>query len=316
MSIYKNAIDSIILGIEDFNAADPRRLISATRNLVAGVLLLIKYKLAVLSPPGTDEVLLKERVLPEADGMGGITWKGKGHKTVDVRNMEERCVALGVVVDWNLVRKIVAHRNDIEHYFPSLTQSALRTLVADSFIIIRDFLRTQLNLDPLTELGSATWTTLTSVAEVYDKEKKECLANIESIDWTFDPLQCALSEWQCPNCGSGLMDVKITGADKWDAQFKCRACAAEFGFEEAGEQAVVDFFASENHLAVKDGGEEATITCPNCSRDTYDLEEDVCLICEESVERECQRCNCPIPASELDGSGYCSWCSHMMSKDD
>jgi len=316
MSIYKNAIDSIVLGIEDYNSADPRRLISATRNLVSGILLLIKHKLVTLSPAGSDEVLIKQRVLPESDGKGGVVWKGEGHKTVDVQQIQERCRSLGITVDWKRVDKIVRHRNEIEHYYPSLTQAALRTLIADSFIIIRDFLRVQLGEDPLTELGTPTWTTLTSVADVYDKEKQDCERNVESIDWTYQQVQDALNEWQCPQCGSGLIDVVNPGANKWAARFQCRVCGREFDFETAAAKAIESFFADQNYRSIKDGGEEATILCPNCGHETYDLEEDCCLICEESVERKCQRCGGTIPASEIDGSGYCGWCNHMMSKND
>jgi hypothetical protein len=50
--------------------------------------------------------------------------------------------------------------------------------------------------------------------------------------------------------------------------------------------------------------------------ETYILEEDICVLCEESVERNCQRCSFEIPLREIDGTGYCGWCAHMMSKDD
>jgi len=316
MSIYKNAIDSIILGIEDYKSKDPRRLISATRNLVAGILLLIKHKLAKLSPPGSDEVLLKENVLPKSDGKGGITWTGTGHKTVDVRSMQDRCKNLGITIDWHRVKKIVDHRNDIEHYFTSLPQATLRTLMADSFLIIRDFLRTQLDEDPLAVLGTPTWSTLTSVAEVYEKEKEECLQNIQSIDWEYPKVQEALEDWNCPKCSSGLIDILNPKCDKWDAQFQCRSCGTEFDFETAVEKAVQDFFAGQDYQSAKDGGDPTTVPCPRCFNDTYDLEDDCCLICGESVERECQMCGNTIPASELDDSGYCGYCNHMTNKDD
>jgi len=316
MSIYKNAIDSIILGVEDYNSSDHRRLISATRNIVAGILLLIKHKLAQLSPAGSDEVLLKERILPESDGKGGLSWKGEGQKTVNVHRMQERCKSLKIDVDWKRVNKIVNQRNYIEHYFPSLTQTALRTIVADSFIIIRDFLRIHLNEDPLTALGEPTWTTLTSIANIYDKEKQECLQNIRSIDWTFSQVQDAFEDWQCPKCGSGLIDILNPNSDKWEAQIQCRCCGEEYDFETAVEAAIGNFNAERDHISIKDGGDPSTVECPNCSHDTYDLEEDCCLVCEESVERTCQRCGCGIPTSELDGSGFCNYCNHMMSKDD
>jgi hypothetical protein len=58
MSILSNAVDSISLGIEDFQSQDQRRLISCTRNLFAGVLLLFKHRLVQMSPAGSNEVLM------------------------------------------------------------------------------------------------------------------------------------------------------------------------------------------------------------------------------------------------------------------
>ena len=64
MSILKNAIDSIEIGLEDYNTGEERRFLSATRNLYAGILLLFKYKLVLLSPPDSDEVLIKTSIKP------------------------------------------------------------------------------------------------------------------------------------------------------------------------------------------------------------------------------------------------------------
>ncbi len=83
MSILKNAVDSIAMGIEDYKKSDPKRLVSCTRNLSAGLLLLFKHKLAELSPAGSSEVLIKQWVLP-TKGSSGLQWVGKGKKTVDV----------------------------------------------------------------------------------------------------------------------------------------------------------------------------------------------------------------------------------------
>ncbi len=45
MTILNNAIDSIQLGIEDYEliGENPKRLISCTRNLFSGILLLFKH---------------------------------------------------------------------------------------------------------------------------------------------------------------------------------------------------------------------------------------------------------------------------------
>jgi len=52
ISLFANAITSIELGAEDYEAAksDPRRAISAVRNFFAGVLLLLKERLRRISP--------------------------------------------------------------------------------------------------------------------------------------------------------------------------------------------------------------------------------------------------------------------------
>jgi hypothetical protein len=49
MSILQNAIDSIQVGVEDYNLEDDRRNASAIRNIFAGILLLYKERLCELS---------------------------------------------------------------------------------------------------------------------------------------------------------------------------------------------------------------------------------------------------------------------------
>lgn len=316
MSILKNAIDSIVLGIEDYRSSDQRRLISCTRNLFAGILLLLKHKLSDLSPSASDEVLIKQKIIPINSISGEVTWVGKGKKTVDVQQIRERLTALDINVDWDRVEKINKYRNDIEHYHSPLSHSSVRALIADSFLLIRDFVRVHLGEDPLNLFGSDTWEVLTSVAEVYEAEKKDCVSHIEFVDWKYTSLMDALIDFRCDDCGSGLIDVVCPDGDRWSANFTCRSCGNNWDFEKIAELSVREYFGAENYLSVTDGGDPATIECPECGLNSYMLEENVCVICEESVERTCQRCQIPIPSEEIDGSGFCSWCSHMMSKDD
>ena len=69
-SLLSNAVLSIEIGVEDFRSPDPRRLVSAVRNVQAGILLLCKEKLRRLSPPSSDEVLIKARIVPGLDAAG------------------------------------------------------------------------------------------------------------------------------------------------------------------------------------------------------------------------------------------------------
>ena len=61
MSILQNAIDSIVMGLEDYQSEDKKRMLSCVRNLYAGMLLLFKYKLVELSPEGSNEILIKKK---------------------------------------------------------------------------------------------------------------------------------------------------------------------------------------------------------------------------------------------------------------
>jgi hypothetical protein len=70
VTLFANAIETIQIGVEDLLRNDERRVLSAVRNVHAGVLLLCKEKLRRLSPD--DEILLAQR-LPSGDKS-----KGKG----------------------------------------------------------------------------------------------------------------------------------------------------------------------------------------------------------------------------------------------
>jgi len=316
LSILQNAIDSIALGIEDYNSSDSRRLASCALNIFAGILLLFKHKLAEISPPGTDEGLIKQQVIAIISPSAGLQWRGKGSKTVNVQQIRERFDSLDIAVDWKRIDGINKYRNDIEHYYSTKSQNAAKILIADSFIVDRDFVRIHLGKDPLALFGQDTWNTMTSVAEVYEKEKKECIQHIETVDWEYQALEDSLIEFRCSACGSGLIDVVNTGTDRWNTNFKCRSCSETWDFEKIAEKALDEYYSNKNFSALKEGADPVTITCPFCLRDAYLLEEDVCVLCDETAERTCKRCGSYIPYEEIDGEGYCGWCAHMMSKDD
>lgn len=77
MSILKNAVSSIIIGLEDYSSLDERRVISCARNIFAGILLLFKHKLVLLSDSDSDEALIKQKVLPVTGVDKNIKGKGK-----------------------------------------------------------------------------------------------------------------------------------------------------------------------------------------------------------------------------------------------
>lgn len=152
-TILANAVQSIQIGIEDYERdKDPRRVLSAIRNIQAGILLLCKEKLRVLSPPDSNEVLIKVFIRPRVVD-GKLTFVGKGHKTLDQQQIIDRFADLGIKVDWAPLNKLTEFRNQLEHYRSSASLDSLREAIAQSARIIHQLVKDVLELDPATLLG-------------------------------------------------------------------------------------------------------------------------------------------------------------------
>lgn len=315
MSILKNAIDSIAVGLEDYSSPDQRRVISCTRNVFAGILLLFKHKLSLLSSPGTDEALIKQRVLPVLDESANLEWKGKGSKTVDVQGIRERFESLNIDVDWKRIDKINSFRNDIEHYFSNLKHEAIRSLISDSFVIINEFIRKHLNEDPKKLLGDAAWAVLIEVNEVYEKEKAECVAALESLEFFDDEVLSAFERYSCSECGSGLITPSARGIEATSTDYKCKSCGRTLPYEEMVSEAVTDYFGPDVYLSQTDGGNSPLADCPECGG-IYLYAQGICASCGHTAEHKCQRCFSTIMPEELFAEPFCGYCAHILSKDD
>ena len=88
--------------MEDFNHNDERRLASAVRNLHAGILLLCKEKLRLLSPE--DNILLYKQFIPKKmrhkKGGSVVTIRPSGKNTVDLEDIKKRFKEFDVEIDW------------------------------------------------------------------------------------------------------------------------------------------------------------------------------------------------------------------------
>jgi len=316
MSILKNAIDSIILGLEDYQSADNRRLISCARNIFAGILLLFKYKLSILSPDNSDEVLIKQKIYPTVNKDGNLEWKGKGKKTVDVFQIQDRFESLGINVDWNRVKRINEYRNDIEHYYSKLNKKSVESIISDTFIIIRDFISMHLQKDPKLLLGDFAWKVLLEVSEVYEKEKKECNGKLEKIPWESPIVFDAVTSFKCKKCGSSLITVKDIKENIEETEFFCKNCNEIYDYENIIEESLKEYYSFNRYLSYTNGEELELITCPFCFRESYLYNEKKCAICGESAVHICERCGSEIIPEEINDGHFCGYCSYMMSKDD
>jgi len=169
-SLLRNAITSIQLGVEDYTAADPRRAISAVRNMSAGVLLLCKEVLRRLSPAGSNDVLIRSRwrFVKGTDGQSRLV--GEGDRTLDRQEIEKRFRDLGLKADLSGLRELTTIRNEIEHLFSSSHEAVIREALAAAMPIIRSVLVEELGEEPAHLLGQSTWSVLLEEARVHNEE--------------------------------------------------------------------------------------------------------------------------------------------------
>jgi hypothetical protein len=317
-TILANAVQSIQIGVEDYQSSDPRRVLSAIRNITAGILLLFKERLRELSPPDSDEVLIKQRVQPEFDANGNVVFKGAGKKTVDVQQIEERFSSLRIETDWKRFKKVVGTRNDIEHYCTTESTDRLKELIADSFIIIRNFVASQLGYEPVVLLGEPTWGVLLNVAEVYQRELDECQEAIGCVDWSSNAMSAMAEHLRCPECHSALVKpIDPEVESNYSLEFSCSSCGNISGVDEMAESALSESFDNDIYSAMKDGEPSPIGTCPECGREAFVLAEDSCAACGGSLSYyECAVCGEALGPDDQDFDGLCSYHHWQAMKDD
>ena len=325
-SILENAKQSIQIGVEDYHQStkDSRRILSAIRNVTAGILLLFKEKLRQLSPD--DEILIKAQIKPSIKD-GKVCFQGKNSKTVDVPQIRDRFSELKILVLWDKFDKINQLRNEIEHYHTSKEEHQLKMILGDSFSVINDFIGRELQQNPADLLGEETWEALLEIRQFYEALEKECNDIVSKIGENDSPslegLNILLSEGiDCPECSSELF-TPISSTEV--SEFRCRICGYETEFEEIVESAVNKSFSMEIHEAElakwRDHIDDHPITtCHECGKETFVLEKQFCFNCGFDCEgSECQRCGDPLDYEDDYPSimdGYCSHCTHQMEKDD
>lgn len=317
-TILSNAVSSIQLGVEDYQSPDVRRVLSAVRNLSAGILLLFKERLRQLSPEGSDEVLIKQAIRPIISRRDSIEFHGAGKKTVDVHQIQERFKSLGITVDWKKFNTVIEIRNDIEHYYSAMPMARVKELLADSFSVLRDFIVKELQLEPVELLGHEVWQVLLDVATVYEIELKECADAMAKVDWRLSELAQVSKHLRCLHCGSELIKpIEPLPENPSATEFHCSSCGRESDFDEMIEEAVNEYYFAENYIAMTDGGDPPLATCHECGRDTFLFEIGQCLACCESLKYfECAVCHTSLGPEEQRFKGLCGYHHWQADKDD
>src|SRR5262249_51048150 len=152
--------------------------------------------------------------------------------------------------------RITNVRNEVEHYYTKTSKKALQGLVADAFVLVRNFLSTQLQEDPLTSLGEETWQSMLAVAEVHEAERNECKQALESFPWGSGALQQGVLQLTCGSCSSDL--IRPSNGEKkfhYDMTLECRACGDTTAAHHFVPEAVKLSLAHEMYLSHTDGNE-------------------------------------------------------------
>lgn len=317
MSILNNAVASIQVGMEDFSSDDPRRVLSAIRNIYAGILLLFKHKLQEMSPPESDEALLKTRVLPTIHpDTGEVAWVGQGKKTVEVRDIQERLTALGITgVDWKRLNALQNIRNDIEHYYTELPEEKLREAVSNALHLIVEFCEPYLEQRPVDLLGEEAWSLMLEIATIFDAQLRACRENLESAHWPFEIVARAVPVMACPGCESPLIQVVDLSARRDGISFSCSACGYEAAYHEVIGPAVDKATSGENHWRAKDGASPLTEECPECREHAYLADEGVCAACFfEQEYMYCEYCEERLTLEDQFLEGVCGYCNYKLEK--
>jgi hypothetical protein len=316
-SLLSNAVTSIQLGVEDYQSNDARRILSAVRNLTAGILLLFKERLRQLSPVGSEDALIKRDVRPVLIG-GKVLFHGVGVKTVDVHQIEERCKALRIDADWPRFRALTTIRNEIEHYCANTPRARIRELMADAFIILRDFIVKELRNEPVDLLGGETWAQLLDVGTVYEHELEECQKAMEQIRWESIELEQISHHLRCAHCNSELLKpTKSRNGYASLHEFRCSSCGLESSFDELIEEAVQEHFAADHYRAMTDGGEISTAPCHECGKETFLLDHGHCVACGAKLKyHACAVCNATLGPDDQSGRGLCGYHRWIAEKDD
>lgn len=315
-TILENAVASIQIGVEDYLSTDPRRALSAIRNISSGMLLLFKEKLRQLSPSGADEVLIKQTIQPKLNPDGKLLFVGKGKKTVDTSQIQERFASLGVSADWKRVQAVIDIRNEVEHYCTTAPTSKLKELLADAFIVMRDFISKELEYEPLELLGEATWQTLLTEATVYENEVKECELAKGKVKWSSPGAEQVSNYLRCKHCDSELLKPVDEDDCMVSMDFQCVACGGLSSFEEIAESAAEECFAGDAYIAMTDGGDPPLAECYVCARNTYVIEDQECIVCGATPKYQyCAVCSKKLSVEEQYFNGLCSYHDYLALKD-
>jgi hypothetical protein len=253
--LYKNGIESIILGVEDMQSKDIQRIkLSAVRNLFAGILILIK----ALLDDKEKGCIYKVKKNPD----------GEKH-TLDYFEIKRKCEDLKLEINFKPIDELHKFRNDLEHRYPKFTPTTLKPALEKCCSVLHNILTDCMGKEPVEELGHKAWNYLLKNVEIFQRESKKTTVFRNSIRCQEEVMKNALIYFHCPNCGSEL----IKGKDAQQNGIQCIGCGETISFSTYIELSLAEYADVLSENAYKDGGNSNLAKCPYC---TYEVSEKRC----------------------------------------
>jgi hypothetical protein len=309
--LLQHAIDSLEIGIQDAKSNDPRRVLSAVRNLYAGILLLLKEKLAQESP--NDSILIYAKIKWVHDTQGNVVAKPDGAKTIDTEEIINRYKSLNLTLDAQRIRSLQGIRNALEHNTPAHAEATIRDAIAKTFVLITSVIRDHLGKNPQDLFAYEIWSEMVAEAETQKKLEDDCRRSLKAIVNVPDAAEEALRELICKSCGSGLLMAEPTAESYFSTEFTCQVCGDRSNLGKILPDALSLIYRA--HYDPRTLDEPEIGLCPNCSEEAFHIDSDQCLVCGEGRQYEfCDRCEERLGLDEQE-SGLCSYCEHVWNSD-
>ena len=154
--------------------------------------------------------------------------------------------------------------------------------------------------------------------DLYERELAECRKTFEGVNWKSESMAKATP--CCPKCDLLLVARVDTSTNIHDyADAECRMCGEKISAINLIETALDKYFEAEGYAAAREGAPRPLHACPECSVKAYVTweEENACAWCDLELG-ECLRCETQLTPDDVawDNNEMCSYCDHIMSKDD
>nr|WP_315448574.1 hypothetical protein [uncultured Pseudomonas sp.] len=314
--LVSNAVNSISLGIEDFNlsraeSGNSLRALSAARNFYSGLLLLFKFRIAITThdvEKSEGLVYEADKILPFVNENGDIEWRPVGLKktTIDYAAIKSRFESLGIKTDWNAVKSLQECRNDLEHFSSSHSMADIGRFVANLFPLLHRFIADELKWAPAELLGSA-WASMIEFHEFYSATQERAKFQWESVGLPI-AASSLLQECRCSECNSRLLapnraDIEFkVPIDTSDFRYECVECHNSESLSELLEAELSliqdpDPFVEESNI----------VECDSCFFVLFSLIDECCHWC--GYTRKVPRCeHCCSYLSELEAHHGCTIC--------